>query len=470
MASQAGLFGAILTAFLIESRQDLKEDPLHQILRALQNNSAASNPEPFRPMKSSLVVNVVWFTSLGLTLISALAAVLARGWLAQYTPATPGVRSSDACERHLRYLRSREWRLAVIVGGIPLLIQLALVLFAAGLVVFTAGDNAGISLALLVMTGLTGFLYFLGTILPWFSPACPFQTTLSDFIPGVAQNRRYVDPISAGKQSSSVEKPLPLLKRIALQWEEFSNFLKTVHRKPGRLEIEADILAWMLTNSTNEKAIEEAVKAIAGAKPSQALRDALHDSGASAVLCQRFSRFVKIMPESPTKEDNELRTEAYLYAMLRIVEPCGKIGAGPRLLLDLGQALHRWDSFVDYLRPLACALRIRLLLAAGIDDHAEQWDQTRENLSKMAGMGLVPDIRHALIHATLDGLSQGGIQLRKACAIILCKQFQICECPSTARSRYAKYSIAAARKMIAMFNRIIIFLGTSWSRLADCNM
>ncbi|KAJ7820397.1 hypothetical protein B0H14DRAFT_2455503 [Mycena olivaceomarginata] len=115
----AGLFGAILTAFLIESRKDLKEDPLLEILQALRNNSATSISEPFRPTKSSLVVNAVWFSSLGLTLISALTAVLAKGWLAQYTPATPGVRSNDACERHLRYLRSREWRLAQCLSSTP---------------------------------------------------------------------------------------------------------------------------------------------------------------------------------------------------------------------------------------------------------------------------------------------------------------------------------------------------------------
>ncbi|KAJ6545561.1 hypothetical protein B0H19DRAFT_887325, partial [Mycena capillaripes] len=74
----AGLFGAILTAFLIESRKDLKADPLEQILQALTNNS---NSQPFRPSSASLAVNAAWFSSLGLTLISALAAVLAKGWL-----------------------------------------------------------------------------------------------------------------------------------------------------------------------------------------------------------------------------------------------------------------------------------------------------------------------------------------------------------------------------------------------------
>ncbi|KAJ7223067.1 hypothetical protein GGX14DRAFT_352145, partial [Mycena pura] len=175
----AGLFGAILTAFLIESRKDLKPDPLLEILRALSDDSATSTSEPFRPTRSSLAVNAAWFSSLGLTLVSALAAVLAKGWLAQYTPATPGLRSKDACERHLRYLRSLQWRLATIVAGIPLLIQIALFLFALGLVILTLNDDFGIGITLLVMTVSTTCLYFLGTILPWFSPACPFQTTMS---------------------------------------------------------------------------------------------------------------------------------------------------------------------------------------------------------------------------------------------------------------------------------------------------
>jgi hypothetical protein len=94
------LFGAILTAFLIESRKDLTQDPLLLAIRQLPTT------EPFRPETSSVFVNAAWFCSLGLTLFSALAAVLAKGWLAKYTPATPGIRSYDACERHLRYLRA----------------------------------------------------------------------------------------------------------------------------------------------------------------------------------------------------------------------------------------------------------------------------------------------------------------------------------------------------------------------------
>jgi hypothetical protein len=183
----------------------------------------------------------------------------------------------------------------------------------------------------------------------------------------------------------------------------------------------------MLTNSTHEMAIEEAVRAVAGAKPTRYLRDALHECGADEVLCERFIRRIENMPKFPVGDDDGLRVEAYLYAMLRIVEPSGEIGARARTLLDAGRTLYRWDSFVDYLQPLTCALRIRLLLAADIDDHAERWDQTRSNLFKLGEIGLVPDVRSVLVRATLDGLHEGRIQLQKTCAIILCKQFQIRE-------------------------------------------
>ena len=150
-----------------------------------------TSTEPFRPLRSSLFVNAAWFWSLGLTLFSALAAMLAKGWLAKYTPATPGVCSHDACEWHLRYLRAQQWHLRMIVAGIPFLIQIALFLFAVGLVVFILGDNFGIGISFLVLTILATALYIFCTLLPWFSPACPFQTTMSDFIPRIGMKAAF---------------------------------------------------------------------------------------------------------------------------------------------------------------------------------------------------------------------------------------------------------------------------------------
>ncbi|KAF8526198.1 hypothetical protein BU17DRAFT_9415, partial [Hysterangium stoloniferum] len=162
---QAGLFGAILTAFLIESRKELQVDPVQEILRGLQNHFAVTTSQPFEVSKSSLIVNYLWFTSLCLTLFSALCAVLAREWLAKYNPVSLGSRSSDACQRLLRVRRAQQWRLESIVTGIPLLIQLALFLFFAGLVLFTWNNSVALGILMLFLTMVAIVLYILGTVL-----------------------------------------------------------------------------------------------------------------------------------------------------------------------------------------------------------------------------------------------------------------------------------------------------------------
>ena len=72
------MLGAIVTAFLIEARQDLTADP------ATINDSPTSYKK-FEPTTTAWLVNAAWYSSLVLTLISALTAVLARGWLAKYS-------------------------------------------------------------------------------------------------------------------------------------------------------------------------------------------------------------------------------------------------------------------------------------------------------------------------------------------------------------------------------------------------
>ncbi|KAF8510466.1 hypothetical protein BU17DRAFT_19688, partial [Hysterangium stoloniferum] len=164
IVSQAGLFGAILTAFLIESRKDLQVDPVQEILQALQNQFATTPSQPFEVSKSSLIVNYLWFSSLALTLFSALCAVLAREWLAKYVPVSPGSRSSDACQRLFRVIKAQQWRLESVVTGIPLLIQLALFLFFAGLVLFTWNNSVALGVLMLFLTIFAAALYILGTL------------------------------------------------------------------------------------------------------------------------------------------------------------------------------------------------------------------------------------------------------------------------------------------------------------------
>jgi Family of unknown function (DUF6535) len=342
--------------------------------------------------------------------------VLAKGWLAKYSPTTPGIRSYDACERHLRYLRAQQWGLGMIVGGIPFLIQIALFLFAVGLVVFILDDNFGIGMSLLVLTVLGTVLYAFCTLLPWFSPACPFQTTMSDFIPGIARKSRYSDKIN-----------VPIRKRFSQQWKGFTEFLKEAHRKPEQLEIEADILGWLLTKSTTEEALEEAVKAVAGANSNAYIPDALDKYGASSVLSERLARCLKITSGLPITVVDEIRAEAYLHALLRIAESSSRADKNRILLIgnsvQLRKPLYRWEDYTDYLQPIAFAVRTKIMVATGSEDSIQR-ERSESDLVKMAGMGMTPYVRWVLLNATVEGLLEGKTEVRKMSGQVLGKLLQ----------------------------------------------
>jgi hypothetical protein len=318
----------------------------------------------------------------------------------------------------------------MIVAGIPFLIQIALFLFAVGLVVFILGDNVGIGISLLVLTILATVLYVFCTLLPWFSPACPFQTTMSDFIPGIAMNPRYSD-----------KKGLPKRKPLSQQWKRFTEFLREAHRKPEQLEIEADILAWLLTNSTTEEALEEAVKAVAGANTNGYIPDALDKYGASSVLSERLTRCLKITPGLPITVVDESRAEAYLYAMLRIMESSSRVDQNRALLMEnsvqSGKALYRWEDYTDYLQPLAFAVRMKIMLATGQDEDSIQGERSENDRMEMAGMGMTPYVRWVLLNVTVEGLLEGKTEVRKMSGQVLSQLLQVCEYKSVSRDALA---------------------------------
>ncbi|PVF98694.1 hypothetical protein CPB86DRAFT_344592 [Serendipita vermifera] len=190
----AGLFAGIITAFLVESRKDLKEEPqerlLKEILSALRDDQNSSSLEPFQLEASSLHVNGLWFTSLTLVLVSALWGVLAKAWVAAYNPASNKARSKDACERHLRFIRAMQWKVELVVTSIPLFIQLSLFLFFAGLIIQVTPYSSRIKVPVMVLVSITVILYIFSTFLPRFFPAFPFNTPITTLVDDKS-NRRY---------------------------------------------------------------------------------------------------------------------------------------------------------------------------------------------------------------------------------------------------------------------------------------
>ncbi|KAK6969356.1 hypothetical protein R3P38DRAFT_3502103 [Favolaschia claudopus] len=192
----AGLFSAILTAFLIESYKALTPDSgdemkavLIQIsvqLSGIANRSSVDlpTPEPFVTPTSSLVCNLLWFISLGLSLSSALIATLIEQWArdfkykAERRPA-PVVR---ARLYSYFYYGLKRFNMHAVVDIIPLLLHSSLILFFAGLVAFLVPVNKTVMISVIILLGIVVIAYTTLTVLPLFSRQSPYQTPLSAFL------------------------------------------------------------------------------------------------------------------------------------------------------------------------------------------------------------------------------------------------------------------------------------------------
>ena len=91
---KAGLFSAVVTAFIIESYKGLKQDPgdvandlLLRILAQLEGNTNGTTPTQsltiptFTPSTSAVRVNILWFLSLIFSLATVLIGIIALQWL-----------------------------------------------------------------------------------------------------------------------------------------------------------------------------------------------------------------------------------------------------------------------------------------------------------------------------------------------------------------------------------------------------
>ncbi|KAK0492114.1 hypothetical protein EDD18DRAFT_521337 [Armillaria luteobubalina] len=123
----AGLFSAVVTTFVSQTYQNLQVDYaamsaslLYEsvlVQRAIANgspvNSIAASPlNPtitFVPATTDVWVNGLWFTSLFLSLTTALVAVLVKQWLHHYVALPSGTPRDRSFTRQFRYAGFQKW-------------------------------------------------------------------------------------------------------------------------------------------------------------------------------------------------------------------------------------------------------------------------------------------------------------------------------------------------------------------------
>ncbi|KAI0791800.1 hypothetical protein C8Q75DRAFT_805401 [Abortiporus biennis] len=168
----AGLFSAVVTAFVLESFKML--EPNNSTVTAASQFDSSQ----FEPSFAALRINILWFSSLVFSLTTASLSMLVKQWLREYMVQeciSPQERSRI---RHFRYSRFKKWRVLQLAGALPLLLHLALLLFFIGLSDFLRSINQVVGF---IVTSLIilWFVVWAGTIIsPIVSADSPFKTPI----------------------------------------------------------------------------------------------------------------------------------------------------------------------------------------------------------------------------------------------------------------------------------------------------
>ena len=188
---QAGLFSAIVTAFLIKALDDLRPDYqqqaallLHQLLNGRDPNlENISDPTvPQKPASSAIAVNCFWFASLSASLGASFGAIICKGWLTEYdSGANPVVGLLRACQRHMRFMALKRLNIHVLVAFLPALLHSSVLLFIMGAIIYLFRMNGTVAIVFVVIGGVFSIAYLLLTILPFVTNP-PFRH-YSTFLP-----------------------------------------------------------------------------------------------------------------------------------------------------------------------------------------------------------------------------------------------------------------------------------------------
>ncbi|KAF9251443.1 hypothetical protein L218DRAFT_1065393, partial [Marasmius fiardii PR-910] len=108
-----------------------------------------------------------WFLSLSLALVDALFGLLCKQWLREHKRQSKTRTPGQALALHwLRHQSFEQWHVSSILASLPILLELSLFLFFAGLLDLLWHQHHIPSFAVLLVTGLAVLFYFISTVLP----------------------------------------------------------------------------------------------------------------------------------------------------------------------------------------------------------------------------------------------------------------------------------------------------------------
>lgn len=179
-----------MTAFTTGSFALLQQDSgdatitfLAHLSLQLSNSSTPALPlqtvnSSFQQSSSAVLVNILWVLSLTLSLISAFFAIAVQQWLRQLDqPSDLPVRRAVQLASQ-RFDGLQTWQVPGIISLLPLLLQISVVLFLAGLFITLQALNATVTFAFAITAGVGLLTFLVSTLVPLIDIRCPYKSPL----------------------------------------------------------------------------------------------------------------------------------------------------------------------------------------------------------------------------------------------------------------------------------------------------
>jgi hypothetical protein len=236
------------------------------------------------PSAASLICNILWFISLGLSLASALTATLVEQWAREFLARTDllpvSIYSTSHCYLLLScavflvvsqspvkrarifaylYYGLQRFRMHAVVGVIPLLLHMSLLFFFGGLVAFLFPVDKPVAYVAAALLVIIFLLYACMTVLPLVQYDCPYKTPLSNVFWNV---RRYFSRFLIRHFPSDQPQNETATVNLHLYSMVGAMINKATLRSISREERDKRALAWTMKSLADDDELEPFVVGI----------------------------------------------------------------------------------------------------------------------------------------------------------------------------------------------------------------
>ncbi|CAG8639862.1 3739_t:CDS:2 [Acaulospora colombiana] len=322
----AGLFSAVVTTFVAQTSQSLDYNyskistslltELVGLQRAQMEGSSPGSVNrselnfsttPFKAEKSDRWVNGLWFTSLSLSLSTALFSVLVKQWIQNYISTLTGDVRGRVHTRQFRYNGLETWHVRGIIGWLPVMMHTSLCIFFIGLVIFLASLDSIIPWLVCSLASVSYGLYAASNILPMKLLNCPFRTPVSEYA--------YWLFSFTFRHASKPFIPPTSLSTVTLKQME-SRVIEKINDT-----LDTSSFTWLTQNSSSPTAMSVALQSISGMEENDEntsmflALDMTYDSSFPKIWRNEVASFVE---KSPDDSDEYLRIERFSRSILKL--------------------------------------------------------------------------------------------------------------------------------------------------------